>query len=110
MEKDNLVYLEHIMDSLNKIIEYTKGLDEKEFLSNELIKDGVIRNFEVIGEATKNISDDFRQKYPDIPWKKMAGMRDKLIHDYMGIDYWKVWDTVIYDIPSLKQDIKKITK
>lgn len=82
MEKDNLVYLEHIMDSFNKIIQFTKGFDENEFLSNELIKDGVIRNLEVIGEATKNISDEFRQKYPDIPWKKMAGMRDKLIHDY----------------------------
>ena len=108
MEKNNYIYIDHIKDSLNKILEFTKGMDEKAFLNNELVKDAVTRNFEVIGEATKNIPENFRQNYPDVPWKKMAGMRDKLIHDYMGIDFWKVWETVVYDIPKLKAGLDKI--
>lgn len=86
MSKSDLVYIVHIQRSINQILEYTNGLKEKEFLSNQLIEDAVVRNFEIIGEATKQISKEFRAKHTGIEWKKMAGMRDKLIHDYIEVD------------------------
>ena len=86
MEKSPVIYLRHIQDCIGKIQEYTKDLDEDGFLKNTMIQDAVIRNFEIIGEATKQLNSDFRAKYPTIEWKKIAGMRDKLIHDYIGVD------------------------
>lgn len=86
MEKNPIIYLRHIQDCIGKIREYTRGLDEDGFLNNTMIQDAVIRNFEIIGEATKQLNSDFREKYPAIEWKKIAGMRDKLIHDYIGVD------------------------
>lgn len=83
MEKDPVIYLTHIQECIGRIKEYTKGLDENGFLENTLIQDAVIRNFEIIGEAAKQLNSDFRAKYPAIEWKKIAGMRDKLIHDYI---------------------------
>lgn len=108
MKKDLRLYIEHILECIDKILSYTRNMNEDEFLRNDLVKDAVVKNFEVIGEATKNIPDDFKAAHPGIPWKNMAGMRDKLIHDYAGIDYWKVWDSVIMDIPKIKQVIEKI--
>lgn len=78
------------------------------FLNNSLIHDAVIRNFEIIGQATKKLSEDFRAKYPDIAWKKIAGMRDKLIHDYIGVDLWAVWAVVKEIIPEFKKQIQEI--
>lgn len=86
MKKDNLIYIHHIRDCIRKINTYTKDISQDDFLNNSLVHDAVIRNFEIIGEATKKLSDDFRAKYPDIEWRKIAGMRDKLIHDYIGVD------------------------
>lgn len=80
------------------------------FLKNNLIQDAVIRNFEIIGEATKKLDEDFRAKYPEIEWKKIAGMRDKLIHDYIGVDLWAVWGVVANIIPILDIQIKDILK
>jgi len=110
MKKDSIVYLKHIQLSISKIKEYTKELDEDIFLKNSLIQDAVIRNFEIIGEATKKLSDDIRRKYPQVEWKKIAGMRDKLIHDYMGIDLWAVWAVVEKIIPELELQIETIIK
>lgn len=81
MKKDSIIYIEHICSCISRIQEYTRGIDEDGFLKNNLIQDAVIRNFEIIGEATKKLDDDFRIKYSEIEWKKIAGMRDKLIHD-----------------------------
>jgi uncharacterized protein with HEPN domain len=81
MKKDDLVFIEHILDSIVKIENYVEGLSVSDFIANEMVQDAVIRNFEVIGEATKHLSDDFKVNYPDIPWKQIAGMRDILIQD-----------------------------
>lgn len=107
-QKDDSVYLKHILDAITKIEEYTDKIDSQAFFKNTLIQDGIIRQIEIIGEATKNLSNTLRDKYKDIPWKDIAGMRDKLIHGYFGVDIDAVWDTVKKDIPVLKKQIKQV--
>ncbi|MFA4851995.1 MAG: DUF86 domain-containing protein [Bacteroidales bacterium] len=108
MHKDDLVYIDHINESINKIREYTKEFSKEDFEKNELIQDAVIRNFEIIGEAAKRISDSFKQTYREIPWKEMSGMRDKLIHDYMGVDICVIWKTIQDDLPVFENFLKNI--
>lgn len=105
--RDESVYLRHILDAIVKIETYLHGIDEKAFYKNTLIQDGVIRQLEIIGEATKRLSDELRGKHADIPWQDMAGMRDKLIHDYFGVDLEKVWLTAKEDISLLKTEVMK---
>lgn len=108
MKKNPIIYLSHILDCIEKIQEYTSNLNERDFLNKSLVQDGVIRNLEIIGEATKQLDKDFRSKYPEIEWKRIAGMRDKLIHDYIGVDLWAVWAVVEKIIPEFKEEIKAI--
>jgi len=110
MEKNPIIYLTHIQACIDKIKEYTKDLDEDGFLENTLVQDAVIRNFEIIGEATKQLPSDFKAKYPHIEWKKIAGMRDKLIHDYIGVDLWAVWGVVERIIPDLSKQVDDIIR
>lgn len=108
MHKDDIVYLEHILDRANKIIQFTQGMTESDFLDDEKTQSAVIRELEVIGEATKRISDNYKNSHTEIPWKLMSGMRDVLIHDYEGVDPYTVWDTIQQNIPILIEQIKKL--
>ena len=94
MSRDYKAYLKDILDSIKKIEKYSDGIHFDKFSSDELIQDGVVRNLEIIGEAVKNIPDDMKNKYPDLDWKKIAGLRDILIHAYFGVDVEIVWDIV----------------
>ncbi len=106
--KDNTVYLKHILDAMDLIDEYLREVGYDEFMNNRMFQDAVIREIEIIGEATKNLSLEVRNGYPNIPWKKMAGMRDKLIHGYFGVDPDAVWVTARKDIPMLREKITRI--
>ena len=107
MKHDDGVYLHHILDAIARIEEYTTAENIHTFHSKHLVQDGVIRQLEIIGEAVKQLTHDFRDKYPDIAWQDIAGMRDKLIHHYFGVDLDAVWLTVQEDLPNLRNKIKK---
>lgn len=108
MSKNDLAYIAHIIKCIRKILKFIKDFDKKEFAKNELLQDAVIRNIEVIGEASKKISSDFKKEYSEIPWKEIAGMRDKLIHDYLGVDIEVIWKTIELDLPFLQKELRKI--
>ena len=108
--RQDFPYLKHILDEINFLLEETESLTYEKFISNELLKRGCTRSFEIIGEASKNISDAIKNKYKDIEWKKIAGMRDKIIHYYFGVNYDIVWNTIKEKLPELKEKIEKIIK
>lgn len=109
-EKDPRPYLDHIVESVNAIQEYTRDFSYQQFLDSRLIQDAVTRRIEIIGEAVKNLPASFREKYPNIPWKDIAGMRDKVIHKYFGVELAAVWKTVKEDIPNLEKDIPELIR
>jgi len=100
--KDDSPYIDHILQAITKIRKYTENLTHDEFENDELIQDAVIRNIEIIEEATKNFSKEFRKIHSKVPWRAMSGMRDKLIHDDVGIDFDAVWETIKEDMPILE--------
>jgi len=103
-----LEYLRHILDETKYLMGRVERLSQKEFLQDETVKRAFVRSIEIIGEATKKVPAALKDKYPHLEWRAMAGMRDKLIHDYFGIDYDIVWDVVTNKIPELHQNIKEI--
>jgi len=110
MKKDPRYFIEHILDSIKKIEGYTKGLSKEEFLRDSQVQDAVLRRLEIVGEAAKNLPSDFKERYADVSWRQIAGMRDVIIHEYFGVDLDLVWATVKKDLPALKQKINNIVK
>ncbi len=108
MKRDMRVYLQDIWESILAAEEYTKGLTKEEFLNNSLVQDAVIRKLEMMGEAVKYISGDFKSQYPEIAWAKIAGLRDVLIHQYFGINLKRIWEVVKTDLPLLKKELLAI--
>lgn len=106
--KYQIVYIQHILTCLNNINEYTNDIKQEEFLKNKLIQDAVIRNFEVIGEASKRVSENYKNKHPNIEWKKMTNFRNFLIHEYTEIDYDLVWDIIQNNVTHLIIQLEEI--
>lgn len=108
MRRTLLDYLEDMRASALEVRDFTRGMSFEEFLQDRKTVNAVIRSLEVLGEAAKRIPEDVRVKHPDIPWQDIAGMRDKLIHEYHGVDLEIVWNTVQEDIPALLPQIEKV--
>ncbi|HHT9132200.1 MAG TPA: HepT-like ribonuclease domain-containing protein [Candidatus Tripitaka californicus] len=107
-KRDYKLFVKDIWDSINKIEEFTKGLGFEEFIKDDKTVSAVIRKIEIIGEAARNIPKSIKQKYPQLNWKGMTGMRDKLIHEYFGVDHEILWKVINEDIPSIKPPVKQI--
>ncbi len=101
-------FLRHILDECDFILQYTKDKSEETIISDETLNRALIRSLEIIGEAVKNLDEGLKLQYPQIDWKEIAGMRDKLIHGYFGIDYDIVYSTIRNDIPELHHELKRI--
>lgn len=110
MTKDNIVFLKHIIESIGYIESFIRSRIRDEFDKSVELQDALSRRLEIIGEAAKNIDDDFKQKHKEIEWKKIVGMRDVMIHKYFEIDLDLVWNTVKEDLPKLKKEISKILR
>jgi len=109
MSKEPVEYLKHIRDeSLYLLSLMEEGLTKEDFLKDDTLKRAVVRSLEIIGEATKKIPADFKIKWVGVRWKDMAGMRDRLIHDYMGVNYSIVWDVIKNKIPELHKQILEV--
>lgn len=108
MKRELILFISDILDNIKDIGSFSRGLSKEEFKTNKLKQNAIIRSLEVIGEATKNIPDSFRKKYPEVEWKKIAGFRDILIHAYFGITLERVWNVIKEDMPAIKEKIKNI--
>jgi len=107
-ERNYIVYLKDILASSQKILRFVKSKSYEEFILDEMLTDAVVRNLEIIGEAVKHIPSSVRRKYRDMDWKKIAGLRDILIHEYFRVDYEILWDIVTNKIPTLRTQIRSV--
>ncbi len=108
VKREFILYLEDMLQSMDRIEEYIGKLDFRKFKMNYLVVDAIIRNFEVIGEASNNVPKNIQEKYPEIPWRKMYGLRNLIAHEYFGIDYEMIWEISKNNLPQNRSDLKKI--
>ncbi|OGH69779.1 MAG: hypothetical protein A3C90_02005 [Candidatus Magasanikbacteria bacterium RIFCSPHIGHO2_02_FULL_51_14] len=110
MKKDVFVFFEHILDSIEKVEQYLAGKKKDEFVSSDILQDALVRRLEIIGEATRNIPESARIRYPNVPWQDISDMRNKLIHEYFIVDLDVVWNVIETDLPVLKRQILEILR
>jgi len=108
--KNHRLYLEDILEAVEKIQRYIKGLTYDTFVKNDMAVDAVIRNLEIIGEASKNLPEDVKDKYPDIPWKRMIGLRNIAVHEYLGVDLSIIWEVITKNLPETRSKIVEVLK
>jgi uncharacterized protein with HEPN domain len=106
-KRDWKLLFEDILESIGRIEKYTEGIHRDEFIGNQMIVDAVVRNIEIIGEASKNVPDAIRERYTDIPWKKLNGIRNRIVHAYFGVDTSIIWVIIENELASLKESIAR---
>jgi len=107
-KRSDIDYLQDMFEAISRISKYCNNLSYEDFLKDTMIQDAVVRNIEIIGEAVKNLHESLKEQHPDIAWKNIAGIRDRLIHDYFGVNWDIVWDVIEKDIPELSNKVKSI--
>jgi len=110
MSHSILPFLQHILSETQYLMAHSRGLTKTEFLGDETLKRAFVRGLEIIGEAAKQIPEEVRQKYGYIDWRAMAGMRDRLIHDYLGVDYDLVWDVIVTKVAVVQREVEQIVR
>ena len=108
MKRDYKLFIKEIILAIESTEKFVEGMSLNELIKDDKTSSAVVRKFEIVGEATKHIPDWLKEKHPEIPWKRMAGMRDRLIHIYFGIDYKLVWDSIKIEIPNLKSKLQEM--
>jgi len=108
MKKDDTVYLHHILDAIQRIQTYTRDVSKEKYLQDGLLQDGVVRQLEIIGEASTNLSEEFQERHSEVPWGQIIGLRNQIVHAYFDINLDITWDIVHGDIPELKRQIEHI--
>lgn len=106
--KIDLTYLGDVFDAVKRIESYLRGVDKEGFLENHMMQDAVMHQIEIIGEASNNVSNEFREKHPEFPWTLMRAIRNKIVHDYREVNLNIIWDTARNDLPPLKKQVKKL--
>ena len=109
MQRDDIACLHHILDAAEKAVSFVKGKARKDLDTDEMLSLSLVRLLEIIGEAANGVSLTFRDRFPHIPWRKMTGLRNRLIHGYFDVNLDIVWDTILEDLPPLLKDLKEIT-
>jgi len=107
MARDIRLYLDDILESIQKIDDYTKDLTEEQFSRNIKVQDAVLRRLAIIGEAVKHLPEDLKEKHSQIPWKQIAGARDIFVHEYFGVTMERIWQTIKEDLPQLKKVVEE---
>ena len=110
MPREFKAYLADIIDAIRKIEKYTKNLSYEKFAADELILDGIVRNLEIIGEAAKRLPEEFRSRHTNIEWNKITGMRNRIVHEYFGVDLDLIWQIINNDLPEFEKGLKEIKK
>jgi len=108
VKKDPQVFIDHILECIELVEDYLNRKSIEDFMASTQLQDAVIRRIEIIGEATKNLPQDFKDRHPDIPWKEMAGMRDIIVHEYFGVDLKLTWRVATEDIKGLKAQLEEL--
>lgn len=108
MKENDLVYVKHILEAIDKIERYLGDISYDGFYKSDIIVDAVVRELEIIGEAAKNVSQELKNKHPELPWRESSDMRNFLIHEYFGVNAKTVWDTCKVDLPGLKKQIENL--
>ncbi len=108
MSKDPKILLQHILESVDALREYVAGMSEEEFLSNMEKQDSAERRLQIVGEAIVQLPHEFKDKYPGIPWAKVAGLRNRLVHEYFDVDHKLVWNTIEKSMPEFKKQIETL--
>lgn len=108
MKKEPLTFVKHILESINNIEEFVNGISRESFMKNKEKQSAVVRQIEIIGEASKNLPENFKKEHSEVSWKEIIGSRDKIIHHYFGVDLEIVWEIVTINLPELKKQIKDI--
>ncbi len=105
--KSEVVYVEHVLDCIDRIDQYTKG-GKSHFISSRLVQDAVVRNLQVLAESTQRLSDPIKRRYPEVDWRGLSGFRNVLAHGYLGLDIERVWDLIEVKLPMLRTNMQQI--